>query len=138
MPKTHFALGYHGGPGLKITPVVDLEKRAAAVMAEAWVEGPADDAEVTFALAGQTQTVPVADGCARADFTIENVHLWDGLNDPYLYTATASLSSGDAVSARFGCRKFEIDPQKVFCSTAAAILCAGSPAIRTARAPAPR
>lgn len=114
VPETHFALGYHGGSGLKITPVVDLETRAATVMAEAWVEGPADDAEVTFALAGQTQTVPVADGAARADFTIENVHLWDGLNDPYLYTATVSLSSGDAVSARFGCRKFEIDPQKGF------------------------
>ena len=114
VPETHFALGYHGGPGLKITPVVDLETRAATVMAEAWVEGPANDAEVTFTLAGQTQTVPVADGCARADFTIENAHLWDGLNDPYLYTATASLSSGDAVSARFGCRKFEIDPQKGF------------------------
>lgn len=114
VPKTHFALGYHGGPGLKITPVVDLEKRAATVMAEAWVEGPAHDAEVTFTLAGQTQTVPVADGCARADFTIGNAHLWDGLNDPYLYTAAASLSSGDAVSARFGCRKFEIDPQKGF------------------------
>lgn len=114
VPKTHFALGYHGGPGVKITPVVDLETRAATVMAEAWVEGPANDAEVTFTLAGQTQTVPVADGCARADFTIENAHLWDGLNDPYLYTAAASLSSGDAVSARFGCRKFEIDPQKGF------------------------
>ena len=114
VPETHFALGYHGGPGLKITPVVDLETRAATVMAEAWVEGPANDAEVTFTLAGQTQTVPVADGCARADFTIENAHLWDGLNDPYLYTAAASLSSGDAVSARFGCRKFEIDPQKGF------------------------
>ena len=114
VPETHFALGYHGGPGVKITPVVDLETRAATVMAEAWVEGPAHDAEVTFTLAGQTQTVPVADGCARADFTIENAHLWDGLNDPYLYTAAASLSSGDAVSARFGCRKFEIDPQKGF------------------------
>ena len=114
VPETHFALGDHGGPGLKITPVVDLETRAATVMAEAWVEGPANDAEVTFTLVGQTQTVPVADGCARADFTIENAHLWDGLNDPYLYTATASLSSGDAVSARFGCRKFEIDPQKGF------------------------
>ena len=114
VPETHFALGYHGGPGLKITPVVDLETRTATVMAEAWVEGPAHDAEVTFALAGQTQTVPVVDGAARADFTIGNVHLWDGLNDPYLYTATASLSSGDAVSARFGCRKFEIDPQKGF------------------------
>lgn len=114
VPETHFALGYHGGPGLKITPVVDLEKRAATVMAEVWVEGPAENATVTFTLAGQTQTVPVVDGAARAAFTIENVHLWDGLDDPYLYTATASLSSGDEVSVRFGCRKFEIDPQKGF------------------------
>ena len=58
--------------------------------------------------------MPVVDGAARAAFTIENVHLWDGLDDPYLYTATASLSSGDEVSVRFGCRKFEIDPQKGF------------------------
>ena len=114
VPAAHFALGYHGGPGLKITPIVDLAAHTAAVTAEAWVEGPAENAQVTFALAGQTQTVPVADGTARADFTIENVHLWDGLDDPYLYTATASLTGGDAVSVRFGCRKFEIDPQKGF------------------------
>ena len=115
VPQTHFALNYHGGPGLKITPVVDLSARRAAVAAEAWVEGPgADGAQVTFSLAGQTQTVPVAGGAAKAEFTIEGVHLWDGLDDPYLYTATASLQSGDAVSARFGCRKFEIDPQKGF------------------------
>ena len=114
VPETHFALGYHGGPGLKITPVVDLAARTAAVTAEAWVEGPADAATVTFALAGQTQTVQVTGGCARADFTLRDVHLWDGLDDPYLYTATASLSSGDSVAVRFGCRKFEIDPQKGF------------------------
>ena len=114
VPAAHFALGHHGGPGLKITPAVDLAAHSAAVTAEAWVEGPAENATVTFTLAGQTQTVPVVDGAARAAFTIENVHLWDGLDDPYLYTATASLSSGDEVSVRFGCRKFEIDPQKGF------------------------
>lgn len=114
VPAAHFALGYHGGPGLKITPVVDLAARTAAVTAEAWVEGPAENARVTFSLAGQSRTVPVENGTARADFTIENVHLWDGLDAPYLYTATASLTGGDAVRARFGCRKFEIDPQKGF------------------------
>ena len=114
VPAAHFALGHHGGPGLKITPAVDLAAHSAAVTAEAWVEGPAENATVTFTLAGQSRTVPVVDGAARAAFTIENVHLWDGLDDPYLYTATASLSSGDEVSVRFGCRKFEIDPQKGF------------------------
>lgn len=115
VPETHFSLSYYGGPDLKITPCVDLASHSAAVTAEAWVEGPgADTAQVTFSLAGQTQCAAVVNGCARADFTIPDVHLWDGLNDPYLYTAAASLSSGDAVQTRFGCRKFEIDPQRGF------------------------
>ena len=51
---------------------------------------------------------------ATATFTIENVHLWDGVEDPYLYTATATLDSGDTIAARFGCRHFEIDAEKGF------------------------
>ena len=112
VPAAHFALGYCGAPGIKVTPVVDLENRSAKVTVEAWVEGEAK--EVTFTVAGQTQTVPVEGGHAQAVFRIENVHLWDGLDDPYLYTASAALDSGDEVSTRFGCRKFEIDPQKGF------------------------
>ena len=45
---------------------------------------------------------------------IENVHLWDGVDDPYLYTAKASLENGDSVSTRFGCREYHIDPQEGF------------------------
>lgn len=45
---------------------------------------------------------------------IENVHLWDGVDDPYLYTAKAFMENGDIVSTRFGCRKYYIDPQKGF------------------------
>lgn len=63
---------------------------------------------------GWTQTVPSKNGHAAAVFEIENVHLWDGVNDPYLYTARAILESGDEVCTRFGCRSFEIDPQKGF------------------------
>lgn len=112
VPAAHFALGYCGTPGIKVTPVVDLENKTAAVTTEAWVEGGAD--RVSFTVAGQTLTAPVEDGHAIAKVTIENVHLWDGVNDPYLYTATAALPSGDAVSTRFGCRQFVIDPQKGF------------------------
>ena len=63
---------------------------------------------------GESKTVSSEDGHARADFVIENVHLWNGLNDPYLYEARAELNSGDAVSARFGCRVMDFDPEKGF------------------------
>ena len=111
VPQAHFDLSYCGAPGIKVTPVVDLEKKSAQVIVETWQTGEGD---VTIAAAGQSRTVAPVDGHAQAVFTIENVRLWDGVADPYLYTAAASLPSGDQVSARFGCRKFEIDPQKGF------------------------
>ena len=50
--------------------------------------------------------------------TIPQVHLWHGRKDPYLYTTKVSLHRGeeelDVVSTRFGCRSFEIHPQKGF------------------------
>lgn len=111
VPKTHFALGYRGAPGIRVTPAVDLAAKTAAVTAEAWVEGAAD--AVDFTVAGETKTAAVKNGKAEAVFTIENVHLWDGLADPYLYEAKAELP-GDCVQTRFGCRVFDIDPQKGF------------------------
>ncbi len=112
VPAAHFALGYCGAPGIRVTPAVDLAAKTAAVTVEAWVEGAADT--VTFTVADETRPVPVENGKAQAIFTIENVRLWDGLDDPYLYEASAALESGDAVRTRFGCRVFDIDPQKGF------------------------
>ncbi len=111
VPETHFELDYCGTPGIKVTSQVDLENHKASVTVEAWIS--ADDL-VTFTVDGQSQTVLSLEKHAQATFMIENVHLWDGLNDPYLYTASASLESGDEVSTHFGCRKFHIDPQKGF------------------------
>lgn len=111
VPASHFALDYCGTPGIKVTPVVDLETRIARVTVETWQRNAK---AVTIEAAGQSKTVPSVDGYAKAEFAIENVRLWDGLDDPYLYTATARLDSGDEVSARFGCRKFEIDPRRGF------------------------
>lgn len=112
VPAAHFALDYYGGPGLKVTPAVDLEARTAAVTVEAWITGEA--ASVTFFTAGQTLSAPVENGHASAVFTLENVHLWDGIEDPYLYTVTASLDSGDSISVRYGCRTIGFDADKGF------------------------
>ena len=110
VPKEHFELVKDGTPGIKVTPVVDLEPRRAKVTVETWQNAPS----VTISVNGENLTVPSRDGHAQAEFVIENARLWDGLEDPYLYTATAHLESGDAVSARFGCREFRFDPEKGF------------------------
>lgn len=109
VPETHFALEPYGAPALRVTPKVSGSH--ADVLLEARVSGNAD--QVLFEAAGQTLTAPVEDGLARASLRIENVRLWDGVDDPYLYTAAAKLP-GDEISARFGCRSFAVDPDKGF------------------------
>jgi len=110
VPAIHFELARFGTPGIKITPTVSEDLRSAQVAVETWQNG----GNVTITVNGESQTVPSVDDRAQAVFTIENVHLWDGMDDPYLYTAIARLDSGDEVSVRFGCRRFSIDPQNGF------------------------
>ena len=112
LPAAHFAMKENGAVPVKVTPVVtDLATRRCEVTVEALV---VDADRVRFALDGQGMSAPVENGTAKAVFTLENARLWNGLDDPYLYTVTASLDNGETQSARFGCRKFEIDPQKGF------------------------
>ena len=110
VPREHFELLKDGTPGIKVTPVVDLAGRRAAVTVETWQNA----SSVTMTVNGESRTVPSEEGHARAEFILENVHLWDGTEDPWLYTATARLESGDEISARFGCREFRCDPEKGF------------------------
>ncbi|MDO4336788.1 MAG: glycoside hydrolase family 2 TIM barrel-domain containing protein [Eubacteriales bacterium] len=111
VPAVHFALDYCGTPGIKVTPAVNLKNRSAAVTLEAWTNA---ETQVTFTAAGQTVTVSTKNCHAQTEILLENVRLWDGVNDPYLYTAGASLQGGDCISTRFGCRRFACDPQKGF------------------------
>ena len=108
VPKWHFELCKDGTPGIKVTSVVNGED--AVVTVETWQNA---DGDVTVTVAGETQTVPSENGHAVAEFIIPNVHLWDGINDPYLYTAKAKFG-GDEVYTRFGCRTIEFDAEKGF------------------------
>lgn len=66
----------------------------------------------------ETHKAGIENGHACTDILLKNVRLWDGLDDPYLYTVTAKLMKNgevmDEIPARFGCREFRIDPQKGF------------------------
>lgn len=112
VPATHFTLAANGAVPVKVTPIVtDLDNRTVSVTVEAQVTG---GGRAYFALDGQSAEAAVIDGVATAVFTLENAHLWDGLEDPYLYHVVVSLDNGESVSTRFGCRRFEIDPEKGF------------------------
>jgi len=127
--QIHFAMDYYGGSGIKVTPQVILEDSdhretagtageggditaSAKVFVEIWADGGAD--AVTVTVAEETKQAEVTDGYAKVEFELPHVHLWDGVNDPFLYTAKAELPGGDVVETRFGCRNFCTDPQKGF------------------------
>ena len=116
--ESHFDLDYYGTPGLKITPTV-CEKNAKVEI----------EAFVTNMKAGQSLRYTVCRPCGcvvataetadtKVTLDIENVRLWNGRKDPYLYTAKIELVEGetvlDNVSSRFGCRTFQIDPERGF------------------------
>ena len=109
--ENHFALGHRGSSGIKITPVVSEDLSRAEVTVEAWIEGAAET--VSFTLGEVTQTAAVEGGYAKTVFQIADVHLWNGTEDPYLYTITAKLPE-DCVEAHFGCRTIAFDPDRGF------------------------
>lgn len=120
VPESHFELDYAGGNGIAVTPTVECDENRvptgkASVKVETWVAGNADSVVITITgEESESKTVSVVDGHAEATFELEHVHLWDGVDDPYLYHAKAELSSGDVTETTFGCRSFYTDPEKGF------------------------
>ena len=118
--ESHFDLEYCGGPGIAVTPVVCAP--SAQVFTEVYLTNPEPGQQLRYILRDASGSV-VSDETLPASETkhtavIENVHLWHGRRDPYLYIAEVQLLENgallDAVSARFGCRSYEIDPERGF------------------------
>ncbi len=115
--KKHFDLDYYGAPGIKVTP--KIKGADAEIEVEAFVNDD-DNCKIKYEIIadGEVIATKTEDGDDESEFEIKNVHLWDGLKDPYLYTAKATLivdgEEVDEVSTRFGCRSFSIDPEKGF------------------------
>ena len=113
--NTHFDLDYYGGPGIKVTPDV-----SGNVEVEVFVTDKQEGDEVLYTVTDKEGNV-VAEAQSADNLVnlhIENVHLWHGRRDPYLYTANAAIVRGgeviDDVSARFGVRSFKVDPENGF------------------------
>ena len=111
VPREHFCLDHFGSAGIKVTPVVSEDLSRAEVTVETWQTG---SRPVTVQIETQVQIVQPVDGYAKAVFTLDAPRLWNGCEDPYLYTAAAYLESGDEVSSTFGCRRIAFDAEKGF------------------------
>ena len=116
--ESHFDLDYYGGSGITVTPVI--KDTTASVGVEVFVTNKTDDQVLVYRIKDAEGNVvgTMSSEDTAVTFEIENVHLWHGRKDPYLYTAEVALVEGetvvDAVSARFGCRTFKIDPDNGF------------------------
>ena len=116
VPSAHFDLEYYGAPGVMVTP--DVKGNNADVEVQVFVKN-AEGATITYKiLDGENVVAESTSADTKVNFTIENVHLWNGRKDPHLYTLVATLSKDgeelDSVSTRFGCRTFSVDPEKGF------------------------
>ncbi len=116
--ESHFDLEYYGGPGIKVTPQIQGED--AEVEVEVYVTDKKEGQELYYTILDK-EGHPVVEWSSTEEkvaMKLPKVHLWQGRKDPYLYIVEVKLMEGeqelDKVSTRFGCRTFQIDPDKGF------------------------
>lgn len=120
VPESHFDLEYYGGPGIRVTP--EIEGKEARVEVEVYLTNPKEGQNLIYTIKNRDgETVVECEKDIKETktvLTIPEVHLWQGRKDPYLYRAEVVLREGeeelDEVCTRFGCRSFEIHPEKGF------------------------
>ena len=118
--NSHFDLEYYGGPGIKVTP--EVVENNANVEVEVFTTNTLDTQKLNYILKDREGNIiaqkETSSSETKVTFEIENVHLWHGKKDPYLYSAEVCLKENDEildnVSTRFGCRTFKIDPELGF------------------------
>lgn len=116
--KTHFVLDYFGSNGIKVTPKV-LDDRGVLEV-ETYVENPKGELVLNLYdnedLVLSKKVDLIANNQEKLE--IDNVHLWNGRIDPFLYKLEALIVDNDnkldQVFVNVGFRTFKIDPNEGF------------------------
>ncbi len=101
-----------------ITPEIDGKN--AKVEAEVFVKGLKEGQKLVYTIydKDENELEKIESDKTKVCFELENVHLWHGRLDPYLYCCEVEIVENgevvDNVCSRFGCRTFEIDPERGF------------------------
>ena len=122
LPDFHFDAGFHASKGLAITCELMEESEHAVLHLNSWVNKATPDYTIRYQIVDRDGRVcaecwrPAAE--PKADILFPNPHLWQGVDDPYLYRCTATLvyrnEQVDHVSTTFGIREFYVDSEKGF------------------------
>ncbi len=128
--QTHIDLMDYGSSGVYVTPKNISDTSADIdVLVKIANDGAEDknlsvnvdilDADGKTAASGSADVSVSANENGQASLTtaLENPVLWNGVENPYLYTAKVTLSDGeelDSLSQTFGIRTYYIDPDEGF------------------------
>ena len=112
-PITRFDLDHLGSDGVAITPILEKDGNAT-VTVEGYFTNPAGKVRCEILFDGQEVAIAEKDTQARTvfEFVIEKPTLWDGVENPALYTARVTVQSGedsDERQIRFGIRTMSAD-----------------------------
>ena len=113
MNKNHFRYNTDCAPALKCTPKTDGKKSTLLVECDKEGEG-----HIELSLISKEGEV-IATLEPNKENKLENIHLWNGLEDPYLYTVVGKIVKDDGavldeVSQKIGFRFFKVDPKHGF------------------------
>lgn len=114
--EKHFDMDHFGGPGIKVTARPTEGYTRGEVRVETYTN--CEDGEVTVRILDADGKCVAQGNGTDAQMRIENARIWNGVKDPYLYTAKAVLTVDgrevDSVETRFGVRDFATDPKNGF------------------------
>lgn len=120
-PETHFDLDFYGAPGIMVASKINGND--ADIVINAFVKNAQEGDRVEFEIYDEDGALVISGVRPAAENTeivlpIRDVHKWQGVEDPYLYSVVAKLirhnEELDEVSANLGVREFYIDPEKGF------------------------
>ena len=135
--KHRFDIEYFGGSGVEISANPQNDYKDAVVNIKTWKNSSAATTMVTIydmegnvvpyqAIVVDERSVNQTDYSGddidnyyeNLEIELKDIHLWDGVQNPYLYTAEIALIDNDVtvdmVKVRFGIRDFSYDAQKGF------------------------
>ncbi|MCR5716640.1 MAG: glycoside hydrolase family 2 protein [Lachnospiraceae bacterium] len=116
--RAHFDLDYFGGNGVQITATPIAGYHKGNIEVATYTNIPEGDVEITILDAEGREVAHAMSASRQQTLVIDPVHLWNGTEDPYLYTAQVRLVLDgivtDELQSRFGVRDFHYHPSTGF------------------------
>ncbi len=122
LPGEHFSFGPHASKGLTISTELADSYEEAILYVDSLPSTDSEDYTVRYQIVDRDGSIVCESWrpayAAATEILLPRPHLWQGVDDPYLYRCTATLvrrnETVDQISTTFGIREFYVDSEKGF------------------------